>query len=242
MSLRRSLVLILLMPLCSLAADPASKTGFIDCVFKEADGSEAKYVLFVPHGYKADQATPVILFLHGAGETGTDGKKQARVGLGTAVKKREKTFPAIVIFPQSQKRSWQANGEDAKRALAILDQVAKDYRVDSKRVYLTGLSMGGFGTFSLAAAHPEKWAAVVPICGAGNPKSAEKFKDLPTWVFHGDKDNAVPVRGSRDMVEALKKAGGSPKYTEYPGVGHNSWDKAYGTDELYEWLFKQARK
>ncbi len=215
-----------------------SKTGFLDCVYKDADGNEAKYVLFVPKEYKADNDTPLILFLHGAGEKGTDGKKQMKAGLGPAVKKKADSFPFLVIFPQAEK-GWQAGGADAKQALAILADVQKHYKVDAKRVYLTGLSMGGFGTWSLAAAYPKKWAAIVPICGGGNPKTAEKIKDIPCWCFHGDADPAVNVEQSRSMIEALKKAGGEPKYTEYPKVGHNSWDKAYATPELYEWLLKQ---
>lgn len=238
---RRLLALVLLaVPLAAFAADPP-KTGFLDRVFKDA-GGEVKYVLFVPPGYDPEKVYPVILFLHGAGETGTDGKKQSTVGLGKVVKKKEKDFPAIVVFPQSQKGGWGANSAEGKRALAILDAVCKEYKTDAKRVYLTGLSMGGFGTWSIAAAHPDRWAAIAPICGGGSPASAEKFKDLPCWAFHGDKDEIVKVEKSREMVEALKKAGGAPKYTEYPGVGHNSWDKAYGTDELYDWLFQQARK
>jgi len=102
--------------------------------------------------------------------------------------------------------------------------------------------MGGMGTWSVAMAHPERWAAIVPICGRGDTGKAERIKDIPTWVFHGDADPTVPVAGSRDMVTAIKAAGGNPKYTEYPGVGHNSWDRAYGTKELWTWLLEQKKK
>jgi predicted peptidase len=228
----------------STRADDASKTGFLDLAFKDSTGKEVKYVLFVPHDYKGEKAYPLILFLHGSGET-FDGKnegKQAEVGIGKAVKKEAKTFPAFVLMPQAQKRSWQADGEDAQRALDILKSVEKDYKIDDKRLYLTGLSMGGYGTWSLAAKYPEKWAAIVPICGGGNVKDAEKIKAIPCWCFHGDADKSVSVDKSRAMVKALTEAGGEPKYDEYPGVGHNSWDKAYATKELYEWLFKQQKK
>lgn len=235
--------LCLLLPGLSPAGDTGKdKRGFIDCVFTDATGKEAKYVLFVPHDYKGDKDYPLILFLHGKGQTGDDGKKQATGGIAQAMKKNEKSFPFIVIFPQSQKGSWQATGQDAQRALAILAEVQKKYKVDARRIALTGLSMGGFGTWSLAAAHPDKWCAIVPICGGGNPKSAAKIKDLPCWCFHGDADDVVPVKGSRDMIDALKKAGGNPKYDEYPGVKHNSWTKAYATKELYDWLLAQKRK
>ncbi len=218
------------------------KTGFINKVYKGPDGTESKYVVFIPHDYKGDKEYPVILFLHGAGETGTDGEKQAKTGIGPAIKKKEKEFPFIVVMPQSEKRTWKADSMDGKRALAILDEVMKAYKTDSKRVYLTGLSMGGFGTWSIATAYPDRWAAIVPICGAGDTKQAAKLKDLPCWCFHGDADTAVKVEGSRTMIQAIKDAGGMPKYTEYPGVGHNSWDRAYGTAELYEWMLKQTRK
>jgi predicted peptidase len=216
--------------------------GFLDRVYKDTDGAEAKYVLFVPYDYRGDKPYALILFLHGAGETGTDGKKPAAVGLGPAIKKQEKKFPFLAVFPQSQKRTWRADTGDGKRALAVLDEVMKKYNVDPKRVYLTGLSMGGFGTWSLAVQDPDRWAAIVPVCGGGNPKQAGKIKDIPCWCFHGDADKAVRVDLSRAMIKALNDAGGHPKYTEYPGVGHNSWDKAYGTPALYEWLLKQHLK
>ncbi len=243
MNALRSLTLCLLglLAMATLArAD--EKTGFLDRVYKDADGKESKYVVFIPKDYDGKKAYPLILFLHGAGETGEDGEKQVKVGLGPVVKKQVDTFPCITVFPQAHKRSWAADSEGGKTALAILDEVEKSYKVDKKRVYLTGLSMGGFGTWSFAAAQPERWAAVVPICGGGDPKMADKIKNIPCWVFHGDADNAVKVDLSRAMVKALEAAGGKPKYTEYEGVGHNSWVKAYDTKELYEWMLKQELK
>ena len=151
-------------------------------------------------------------------------------------------FPFIVVFPQSQKRTWKADSDDAKRAMSILAEVQKSYKVDGKRIYLTGLSMGGFGTWSLAAAFPERWAAIAPVCGGGIPSTAEKIKNIPCWCFHGDADTAVNVKWSRDMIEALRKTGASPMYTEYEKVGHNSWDRAYGTAELYQWFLQQKLK
>ena len=234
-------------------AGGGTKTGFLDFVYKGSEG-EGKYVVFVPHDYKGDKAYPLILFLHGAGETGTDGVKQTKVGLGPAIKKKEKSFPFIAVFPQSQKRNWSADSNDGKRALAILAEVQKNYKVDSKRIYLTGLSMGGYGTWSLAAKYPERWAAIAPICGGvflGKDakdradklkKIAEKIKDIPCWCFHGDADKAVSVERSRELISALKEAGGQPIYTEYAGVGHNSWDRAYGTAKLYDWFLKHKSK
>ena len=227
--------------LVAAPAEAGEKAGFLNKVFK-GDGGEAKYIVFVPRAYTGEKEFPVILFLHGAGETGSDGVKQAAVGLGKAIRDKKEDFPFIVVFPQSQKRTWRAGSDDADRALAILEQVHKDYKTDRKRVYLTGLSMGGFGTWSLAAAHPDRWAAIAPICGGGDTKTAAKIKDLPIWNFHGDADKAVNVKLSRAMIDAIKKAGGNPRYDEYPGVGHNSWDRAYGTAELYTWFLKHSIK
>ena len=242
--LRRTFVVSLLISgattLTAHAAD--SPTGFLHKVFT-ADNSSAKYVLFVPHSYKGDKEYPLILFLHGAGERGTDGEKQVKQGIGNAIKfkGKEKSFPFIVILPQARK-GWQADGDDAKRALAILDEVEKTYKVDNKRIYLTGLSMGGFGTWSLATAYPDKWAAIAPICGGGNPKMAEKIKNIPCWCFHGGSDPTVKVQRSRDMIKALKEAGGNPRYSEFPYVGHDSWDPAYATQELYPWFLAHQLK
>ncbi len=223
----------------------AGETGiFEDRVIKDADGTEAKYVLFTPAAAinpAEGKKIPLILFLHGSGETGTDGKKQATVGLGSVVKKQAASFPAYVIFAQSHKRNWRAGSPDANRALRMVDELCKAAPIDTNRIYLTGLSMGGYGTWSLAAAEPKRWAAIVPVCGGGNPSDVAKFKNIPCWCFHGDKDSAVKVEKSREMIDALKKVEAEPKYTEYPGIGHNSWDKAYGTPELFTWLFEQKR-
>src|SRR5262249_41963171 len=186
------------------AGDP--ERGFLKRVHKGADGVESTYVVFVPHDYKGDKAYPLILFLHGAGSTGNDGDKQVQGGLAPAIKKQEKTFPFLVVFPQSQKRSWKADSEDGKRALAILAEVQKSYKVDGKRVYLTGLSMGGAGTWSLAAAHPEMWAAMVPLCGMGSADSASRIKNIPCWYFVGDQDKK-PYANNQEMIAALKAVG-----------------------------------
>jgi len=239
-------VLALAVPLFAVAvAAPAAesgKTGFVTRTYKNPDGHESPYVVFVPHGYDGTKAVPVVLFLHGSGETKGGKKQPEEVGIGTAVKAREKTFPFIVVIPQSEKRTWKADSDDGKRAVAILDATMKEYKVDPGRQYLTGLSMGGYGTWSLAAAYPDRWAAIAPVCGGGSPADAEKIKDIPCWCFHGDEDGAVPVARSREMIAALEKAGAKPRYSEYKWVGHDSWDPAYATNELYAWLLKQKKK
>jgi predicted peptidase len=232
---------LLLLAVAPVPAENKAQHGFLDRVFKDSDGKESKYVVFVPHDYKGDKAYPLILFLHGAGSKGTDGKKQLAGGLAPAIKKQEKTFPFLVIFPQAQ-NSWKADSDDARRALAILEEVQKNYKVDGKRIYLTGLSMGGSGTWSLAVAHPDRWAAVVPLCGRADLKQVARIKDLPCWCFVGDKDKAELVENNREMIKALKAAGSAVRYQEYEGVGHNCWDRAYATQELFDWLLMQKLK
>ena len=227
---------------CLQAGD--GKTGFLPRVHKGADG-DSKYYLFVPHSYTGDKEYPLILFLHGAGERGDDGEAPVKQGIGNAIKFKggEQKFQFFVIFPQcraGKEHNWRAGGSDAAGALAILDEVQKTYKIDSKRVYLTGLSMGGFGTWSLAAAYPDRWAAIAPICGGGDPGTAEKIKHIPCWCFCGDQDKLVV--GCRTMVKALQAAGGNPRYSEFPFVGHNSWDSAYVTPELYAWLLSHKLK
>jgi predicted peptidase len=224
------------------AQTTATKTGFVTKEFTNADGSKSPYVVFVPHGYDGAKAYPVILFLHGSGETKGGAQQPVQVGIGPAIKKHEKTFAFITVIPQSEKRTWKADSEDGKRALAILDEVSKSYKTDPDRTYLTGLSMGGAGTWSMALAHPEKWAAIVPICGGGNVADAKKLKNVACWSFVGDKDSEKTVAGMKDMNDALKKIGAEAQHTVYPGVGHNSWDAAYAEKDLFPWLAAQKKK
>jgi predicted peptidase len=241
----RTLPLAIAMALIATAGCSRPRTGFLSRAFKDAKGQTSRYALFVPHDYSPERPVPVILFLHGGGEAGTDGQKQTEVGLGPAVRARAATFPFLVVFPQAQERvpatfgTWLPGQPDGDRALAILDEVQEEYSTDRKRVYLTGISVGGFGTWQLAAAYPDRWAAIVPVCAIGPRTKVDALKRIPCWCFHDDADGNVPVDHSRDMVNLLKEAGGEPRYTEYPGVGHDCWDKAYATDELYEWLLKQ---
>ena len=221
-----------------------ASTGFLKKVFKSAAG-ESKYVLFVPQDYKGDKEYPLILFLHGAGERGDDGELPVKQGIGNAIKfkGKEAKFPFLVIFPQAKiKGSWKAEDPDAQGALAILAEVQKTHKVDAKRLYLTGLSMGGSGTWSLAAAYPHKWAAIAPICGRPDPATAETIKHIPCWSFVGDKDAAKLVDSTREMTKVLQKINPEFRYTEFPFVGHNSWDPAYVMDELYTWFLKHQAK
>ena len=195
------------------------------------------YLLALPQGYATSrQKWPLMLFLHGAGESGSDLEKVKTHGPPKLVE-AGRDFPFILVSPQCPGRGWNVDTLNA-----LLDDVTAHCRVDKDRVYLTGLSMGGYGSWTLAAAHPERFAAVVPICGGGNPGDAKKLAGLPIWVFHGAKDNTVPIRRSEEMVEAIKAAGGNVKFTVYPEAGHDSWTQAYDEPELYRWLLEQKRR
>lgn len=199
------------------------------------------YVVYVPRDYTPTQKYPVILFLHGAGERGSDGIRQTQVGIGAAIRTYPERFPCLVVMPQCPADRWW-RGEELEAAYQCLQQILREFSCDPQRVYLTGLSMGGFGSWELAAKYPDAFAAVIPICGRGNPADAEKLKNLPIWVFHGEADTLVPPTFSREMVEALQKAGSTRvKYTELPGIGHNSWDPAYSSAEVIRWLLEQRK-
>lgn len=233
-------LMLLLLSTTAALADKPVETGFLNRVLKQGDTS-MPYVVYVPRDYTATKKYPIILFLHGVGERGDDGLKPTQIGIGSAIRMRSERFPCIVVMPQCPANKWWS-GDALEMAYQCLQQAIKEFSCDPQRVYLTGLSMGGFGTWELGAKYPETFAAMVPICGRGNPADAEKLKNMPIWVFHGAADPVVPVTFSRDMVEALRKAGStSVIYTEYPGIEHNSWDPAYNAPELMTWLLEQKR-
>ncbi len=236
---------LLIQPVATPDVSDATTPGFHLRTLKSPDG-DRKYTVFVPEGYDGSKPYPTILFLHGSGERGDDGARPAQVGLGAIVRNRPADFPALIVFPQARE-TWNADSPDAKAALAALDDVAKAFKVDPARVTLTGLSMGGTGAWSIGSAHPERFAAVVPVCGSGVIKDVGPVKDLahlkgiPVWTVLGDADSAGIVQGNRARVLELKNAGGSPRSTEYRGVGHNSWDRAYSDPELARWMTSPSR-
>jgi predicted peptidase len=203
-------------------------------LFEKEGKVKMGYLLFLPQTYdKTDQKWPLILFLHGGGETGTELAK-VKIHGPPKIVETKKDFPFIVVSPQSPGRGWSAESLGA-----LLDEVVSKYKVDQSRIYLTGLSMGGGGTWALAAAAPERFAAIVPICGRGNPANVQRLKNLPIWVFHGAKDKTVPLTLSETMVNALKEAGAKEvKFTVYPEAGHDSWTVTYNNPELYTWLLE----
>jgi predicted peptidase len=194
------------------------------------------YLLYLPKNYEEKESWPLLLFLHGAGERGDD-LELVKIHGPPKLISQGMDFPFIVVSPQcAADRHWQA-----VELAALLDEVCENHRVDEDRIYVTGLSMGGFGTWALAAYEPERLAAIVPICGGGERFWARNIAHLPTWVFHGAKDEAVPLERSEEMVEAQKGAGAEPKFTVYEDVEHDSWTQTYENPQVYEWLLAQSR-
>lgn len=238
-------------------AGQALTTGFLDRVV-ELDGVAYRYQVYVPRAYDAAERWPVILFLHGAGERGSDGMIQTEVGLGSAIRRFPERYPAVVVFPQApEDSSWQ--GTPGRMALAALDQTLAEVNADLERMYLTGLSMGGNGTWYLGHQHAERFAAMAVVCGfvrstrsfgsfvppgEGTPyeRFARGLQSIPTWIVHGADDPVVPVTESQRMFEALTAVDADVHYVELPGVGHNAWDAAYRSPEFPVWLLQQRKR
>jgi predicted peptidase len=196
-----------------------------------------KYLLYLPKDYDAKESVPLMLFLHGAGERGDDLELVKKHGPPKLIEAGQ-AFPCIVVSPQCLKdRSWEPY-----EVSALLDEIVEKYKVDQDRIYVTGISMGGFGTWALATLSPNRFAAIVPICGGGDPQSARRIVQLPIWVFHGAKDKSVPPERSEQMVEALKRNGSKVRFTVYPEAAHDSWTATYANPEVFEWLFQQKRE
>lgn len=232
-------------------------TGFLNKSIVVA-GQEHKYVVYVPGDYEPSLAWPMIFFLHGAGERGNDGLKQTQVGIGRAIRFYPERFPAIVVFPQCpEDKFWDAILPAME---SMLTRTQEEYHIDAQRIYLTGLSLGGYGTFLWGGMKADTFAALMPICGGGRLEDITKhaaiasedvfgnfdtrvnnLATLPIWVFHGAEDTTVPAERSREMVELLKEAGGTVQYTEFEGVDHNSWDPAYDLKKATDWLLKQKK-
>ncbi|RCS53064.1 phospholipase [Bremerella cremea] len=196
-----------------------------------------KFLLYLPKGYEEKEHWPLMLFMHGAGERGDDLSLVKKHGPPKLIE-NGKDFPFIIISPQCPKGTWWKT-EDV---VALLDHIMQIHNVDDNRVYVTGLSMGGRGTWQVAGAVPDKLAAIAPICGPSDETIVEKIVTIPTWVFHGGKDSVVNVDHSEKMVRLLKEKGGDPKLTTYPEAGHDSWTETYDNEELYEWLLAHELK
>lgn len=217
------------------------ETGFVPRVYKDNTG-EHKYTVFIPRGYSTQKKWPAVLFLHGAGERGVDGTLPTTVGLGPAIRARDESFPFVAIFPQCEDTkgriltAWSPDSPDGQRALKILKQVEQDYSIDPKRVVLTGWSMGGYGAFQMAAAHPELFSGVAALSAGADSALASRINALPLWIFHGGRDAIVRVDESRKIVAALKQAGSRAWYTEIPQGDHYIWQTVFAEDALIKWM------
>jgi predicted peptidase len=201
----------------------------------------AGYQLFLPKSYTATgKKLPMIFFLHGRGESNGPLSLVKKWG-PPRLADLDANFPYIVVSPQCPRKEQWKDDRQQNILIGLLDEIVKKYNVDTDRIYLTGLSMGGYGSWTLAAGHPERFAAVAPICGGGKPEDAGKLKNIPIWVFHGDLDSAVSFARSKTMVDAIKKAGGKQvRFTTLEFYGHNCWSATYASPNLYAWFNRQT--
>jgi predicted peptidase len=243
----------------TFAAILTISTAFAEPVpmtFKATNRTEVLYRFATPEKTEEGKKYPLVLFLHGSGERGTDNKAQLKHGVNDILKgAADLGEPIFLIAPQCPPERWwaeptpdrlglkDAGGENPLLAaiVALLGDTADKHPVDRKRIYVTGLSMGGFGTWDLLARYPKTWAAAIPICGGGDPETVKKFDHIPIRIFHGDADEVIAPASSERMASALKKVGGKAELTMYPGVGHDSWTRAYQDPEVIKWLFAQRQ-
>ncbi|HBC88486.1 MAG TPA: phospholipase [Lentisphaeria bacterium] len=223
-------------------------------LYEAADGIKVPWRLHIPPEASENNKLPLLFFLHGAGRRGDDNVGPMDLAIEFLRPEAQKKNPCFILTPQCRQGiMWTAmnpahtNMEappepspEMKAALSILDQVLAEFPIDKSRIYLTGQSMGGFGSWDALYRRPALFAAAVPICGGGDPSKANLFKDVPIWAWHGVNDKAVPVENTRAMIAALEKAGGKPKYSEIK-AGHGSWEPAYSSAELRDWLFAQKK-
>ncbi|MBP1646684.1 MAG: Alpha/beta hydrolase family protein [Bacteroidetes bacterium] len=195
-----------------------------------------RYLFYLPGEYSPATPLPLMLFLHGAGERGSNIRLVKKHGPPKLIS-QGKSFPFIVVAPQCPAGQWW----QAEELNALLDEIVEGYAVDTARIYVTGLSMGGFGTWTLGVTYPERFAALAPVCGWGEPFAAFRLRDMPVWAFHGAKDPIVPLSKGQEMIDALKRAGGSPRFTIYPEAEHDSWTETYENPGLYSWLLQRHR-
>lgn len=253
----RSLFLSLIIALACSAVSSA-QNAYEPKIFTDSDGYNINYQELVPENVKPDKKYPLVIFMHGAGERGSDNKIQLLFGSQMFLNpvNREK-HPAYVIFPQCPTEDYwsftkrpssfiylKAEEEIApvsKAVMELIDTYLANPNVDKSRVYIMGLSMGGMATFDLVSRYPEKFAAAIPICGAADTEMISKVKGVSWRIFHGDADDIVPVECSRRAYKALKEAGADVEYIEFPGCNHGSWNPAFNYPGFMDWLFKQKR-
>ena len=243
--------LSLILSLAALAVAQKREDILVAKVYKSSQGRSMPYRLYVPENYDKQKKYPLVLYLHGGGGRGDDNRKQIEGGNGYLVdllvsRSTQAKYPSIVVVPQSPGEGWV--GFDSitptsylNLVLDLIKDLDSSYSIDTDRRYVLGQSMGGFGTFAILTMQPNMFAAAVPLCGGGDESKAGQIAHIPIWAFHGELDQAVKVERSRNMIAALTKAGGKPKYTEYKGEGHTIWTRVVMEPELLPWMFSQKR-
>lgn len=257
--MKKILILITGLMMATLIANAQTMRFNVEQYINEK-GDTLNYRISYPDFSKSERY-PLVIFLHGGGERGNDNRSQLKWGVQNFVTdKALKSYKAIVIAPQSPSNTRWSNFEGPfddreqplrladtpskplQMTMEVVDQIIENFSVDTRRIYITGMSMGGFGTWDAIARWPERFAAAVPVCGGGDPSTAEKIAHIPIWATHGADDPTVPPEMSREMINALRKAGAQPGYTEYPGVGHFSWLQTYTDEDIMAWLFNQRKE
>ncbi|MFQ3598131.1 MAG: prolyl oligopeptidase family serine peptidase [Chloroherpetonaceae bacterium] len=252
--LTRTLLLFVLagvsFSLCAQQEYSRFKTDFF-----EHRGLKIPYRFFTPAVTSSQKTYPLVLYLHGAGERGNDASNLVLKNGAWEFAKRQTQYPCYVLVPQCPKEmKWSPYQKELgyyrlsdtasliqELLIELLNDVQRRYLVDTSRVYVVGISMGGFGTWELVMRNPSRFAAAVPICGGGDVTQVRRIQHLPIWVFHGTDDQVIPVHWSRTLVDSLKALGSPVQYTEFPNVGHNAWSPAFANEALYEWLFSQKK-
>ena len=232
--------------------DPILVKRFEARVFKSGSARALQYRIFKPAAYDARTNYPLVLFLHGAAGIGEDNQRQFNGGnkvplLALTSAGAQARFPCFVIAPQCPRTdNWSSYHdhptETIRLTLTVMDKLEREFSIDSRRLYLIGVSMGGGGVWDVVTRFPKKFAAAIPICASGDPAKVSSMKKLPIWCFHGAADPLVNVNFARKMMAALRQTGGNPRYTEYPGVGHDSYKNAFQEPELLPWLFAQRKE
>ncbi|MGI9496044.1 MAG: prolyl oligopeptidase family serine peptidase [Mariniblastus sp.] len=245
-----SCFVLIMLAACAISGRPAvaqSSEGQpgqqIEAVFESSDGAKVPYLIYLPKNYstESDQEFALLYFLHGRGESNGPLSLVAKWG-PPKFAARGDDLPYIIVSPQCPRSDRWSSDTQQKRLTELLDAITNRYRVNEDSIFLTGLSMGGYGTWTMATNSPARFAAVAPICGGGDPAKAANLVDVPIWVFHGDQDKPVPFEKSVKMVDAIKEAGGTQvRFTTMENVGHNCWSAAYATPELYQWMRAQVK-
>jgi predicted peptidase len=231
---------LLLLSLC--LGHTLKAQGFVQTEYKNSKGTLLRYAILKPAKIKPDTKYPLLVSLHGSGGRGNK-KWQGNCAANKVLSQpamRQK-YPCYIIAPTVGRNERWA-GAPLAALIELIKSSLKKHPIDPDRIYVTGQSMGGAGTYSAILKEPNLFAAAVPVCGRGQPDQAKKIVHLPIWIFHGELDRVVPTITSRNMVTALVWAGGKPIYTEYVGVGHNSWTPAYADEKLWKWLFAQKKE